>query len=65
MYTHDITVELYEPAPNDDAEAAIEAALDAAGVEWSKQDRYWLSDVQRYQVLYEFTYITKRRITNG
>lgn len=61
IYTHSITVELYEPAPDDAAETAIEAELDARGIPWSKQDRYWLKDLQRYQVIYEFTYITKRR----
>lgn len=58
---HDVTVELYEPKPDDDAEAAIEAQLDAAGLTWTKQDRYWLQDTQRYQVIYEFTHIEKRR----
>ena len=58
---HDATVELYESKPDDDAEAAIEAQLDAAGLVWAKQDRYWLQEEQRYQVIYEFTYIEKRR----
>ena len=58
---HDVTVELYEPKPDDAAEAAIEAQLDAAGLTWAKQDRYWLQEEQRYQVIYEFTYIEKRR----
>lgn len=56
---HDITVEVYEPAPDDKAEAAIEAALDAQGLPWTKQDRYWLQSEQRYQVIYEFSYIIK------
>lgn len=59
--THDITVELYEPTPDDATEEALEAAMDAAGVRWTKQDRLWLQDVQRYQTIYEFTYYTKRR----
>lgn len=59
IFTHDLTVELYEPKPDDDAEAAIEAELDARGLPWTKQARYWLGDAQRYQVIYEFTYITK------
>lgn len=62
IYTHDISVELYEPTPDDETEAAVEAAMNAAGVRWQKQDRLWLQDVQRYQVIYEFTYYTKRRI---
>ena len=59
--THNVTVELYEPAPDDQAEHAIEAELDARGLPWTKQDRYWLKDAQRYQVIYELTYHTKRR----
>ena len=60
-YTHDVRVELYELKPDDAAEAAIEAQLDARGLTWTKQDRYWLSDLQRYQVMYEFSYTDKRR----
>lgn len=59
IFTHDIMVELYEAAPDDAAETAIEAELNARGLPWTKQDRYWLPDVQRYQVIYELTYITK------
>ena len=65
LITHHITIEVYESIPDDAAEAAIEAALDARGIEWTCQDRYWLQEEQRYQVIYEFTYIEKRRITNG
>ncbi len=61
IQTHDITVELYEPAPDDATEVSVEEALDAAGVRWQKQDRLWLQDEQRYQVIYEFTHYTKRR----
>ena len=60
IFTHDITVEVYEPKPDDTAEAALEAVLDAVGLKWTKQDRYWLQDVQRYQVVYEFSYIIKK-----
>lgn len=59
IFYHDITVEVYEPTPDDDAEAAIEAAINAQGLKWTKQDRYWLREEQRYQVIYEFSYITK------
>lgn len=59
IYHHDVTVEVYEPAPDDATEAAIEAELDARGLPWTKQDRYWLKDVQRYQVIYEFSYTSK------
>lgn len=59
IFTHDITVEVYEPKPDPDAEAAIERELNARGIKWTKQSRYWLPDAQRYQVVYEFSYIEK------
>ena len=59
ILTHDVTVELYEPIPDDEKEEAIEAELDAAGVEWTKQDRYWIAEAQRYQVIYELSYTEK------
>ena len=59
IFTHDCTVELYEPQEDSNAEAALEAALDAHGLHWTKQARYWLQAVQRYQVIYEFTYTEK------
>lgn len=59
IYHHAATVEVYEDKPDPEAEAAIESALDALAILWTKQDRYWLQDVQRYQTIYEFSYITK------
>lgn len=61
IFTHDVTVELYESRQDAAAEAAIEAAIDAQGLHWAKQSRYWLNAVNRYQVIYEFSYIEKRR----
>ena len=61
IFTHDAMVELYEPTHDDAAEAAIEAELNARGIPWTKQARYWLDSVRRYQVIYEFSYIEKRR----
>lgn len=58
---HDYTVELYEPTPDDEIEQALEDAIDAAGLRWSKQDRIWLQEEQLYQVIYEFKYLEKRR----
>lgn len=58
---HDCTVELYEPRPDPDAEASLEAQLIARGIQWTKQAGYWLQNVQRYQVIYEFSYNEKRR----
>lgn len=60
IFTHDITVELYEPGPDDASELAIEKALNESGVRWTKQDRYWIQEEQRYQVIYEFDYMTKQ-----
>ena len=57
---HDVTVELYENKPDDAAEAAIEAAIAGAGLQWTKQDRYWLQTEQLYQVIYEFTFYEKK-----
>lgn len=60
-YTHDVTVEFYEPKPDDEKETAFEAELDRRGLLFTKQDRYWLDDVQRYQVIYEYSYTTKTK----
>jgi hypothetical protein len=61
IVTHDVMVELYEPVTDPDSEARLEAQLNARGLQWTKQDRYWLQNVQRYQVIYEFNYNEKRR----
>lgn len=61
IYKHIVSVEVYEPMPDDATETAIEAELDARGLSWTKQDRYWLKDLQRYQTIYEFIYYSKRR----
>lgn len=59
MQTHGITVELYEPKPDPKAEQALEGQLNARGIKWVKQSRYWIPEAARYQVIYEFTYYTK------
>ena len=59
---HDCMVELYEPKRDPDAEKALESALLARSIAWTKEDGYWLQNVQRYQVVYEFTYYEKRRV---
>lgn len=58
---HDCMVELYEHRPDPDAEAALERELNAQGLSWTKEDRYWLQNVQRYQVIYEFNFYEKVR----
>ncbi len=59
IFTHDSMVELYEQRPDPQAEKDLEAELDARGLHYEKQPRYWLQQEQMYQVIYEFTYITK------
>lgn len=59
IFRHDITVELYEHKPDPQAEAAIERELNARGIKWQKQSRYWIQSVGQYQVIYEFSYIEK------
>lgn len=58
---HDITVELYEYKPDKNAEQAIENRLDARGIEYTKQERYFIDSEQLYQVIYEFSYIEKMK----
>lgn len=60
IFTHDTTLELYEPKQDPEAEQAVEAWLNAEGHKWTKQSRYWLTESQRYQVIYEFSYIEKK-----
>lgn len=61
LIAHEVTLELYEASPDDAAEAAVEASINAHGLTWTKQDRYWLQSEQRYQVVYEIEYTEKRR----
>lgn len=56
---HEITIELYEYSPDPEAEKRIEDQFDALCVEYTRQDRYWISEEQLYQVIYEFSYIQK------
>lgn len=62
IFTHNVTVELYEPKKDDAARARLEAAMTARGLHWTRQDRYWLISEQMHQTVYEFTHIEKRRI---
>lgn len=58
---HNGTVELYEPRKDAQAEKDFENQLDAAGIKYTKSSRTWVDAIQRYQVIYEFTHIEKRR----
>ena len=59
IYKHDVTVELYAPALDPAAEAAIEAQILARGLTFHKEDAYWLQDTQRFQTVYTLSYTSK------
>lgn len=61
IFRHSVTVELYEPRPDPEAEAALEAQMSAKGLHWTKGDRIWIQSEALYQVIYEFSYTEKRR----
>lgn len=61
IFTHNCTIELYEPKPDEAAVTALEETLTAAALKWTKEDRFWLISEQMYQTIYEFSYIEKRR----
>lgn len=56
---HDTTIEVYEYAPDPEAEAKIEAQLETIGIEYDKAERYWINEEQLYQVIYNFSYLIK------
>lgn len=60
---HSVTIELYEYAPDPEAEARVETMLNEyyplMSDEWEKQDRYWIEEEQLYQVIYNFDYVEK------
>lgn len=56
---HNYTIELYSYAPDPEAEAKIEMTFDILGLEYEKDDRYWLQEEQLYQVVYTFNFIEK------
>lgn len=56
---HDTTIELYEYAPDADAEERIEAQFDAIGQAYERSERYWIDEEQIYQRIYSFNYISK------
>lgn len=56
---HEYTIEVYSYYPDLAIESNIESILDSMGIEYEKQDRYWLQDEQLYQIIYTFNYIEK------
>ena len=61
IFTHNVTIELYELKKDTAAVTALEEALTSARLKWTKQDRIWIISEQMYQTIYEFTHIEKRR----
>ena len=61
---HDVSIELYEYTKDPDAEKALESQLDANGIEYHKEPRYWINEEQLYQVVYDFTYFEKGGLEN-
>ena len=58
---HSCIVELYAPnvKKGDQALQQLKAELDARGIRYTTQGWYWLSAIQRYQEIIEFSYIEK------
>ena len=56
---HGYTIELYCYKPDPNAESRIEQSLDYFGLEYDKEERYWIQNEQLYQVVYSFDYIEK------
>ena len=56
---HTYTIELYSYKADPTAEARVESALDLFGLEYIKEDRFWLDSEQLYQVVYTFRFIEK------
>lgn len=57
---HNCTIELYEYAPDPNAERRLEETFDKLGIEFEKADRYWIQEEQLYQIVYDFDYIEKQ-----
>lgn len=58
---HSYTIELYSATPDPGAEERIENTLDSFGLEYEKEDRYWIQEEKLYQVTYDFDFIEKLR----
>lgn len=56
---HVVDISLYESALTD-AREELEAALDAAGLRWSRGNTYYLENAQRYETDYTVSYVCKR-----
>lgn len=59
LFTHNVTVELYELTRDGADSKAFEAELNARGIRWTRTTRRWDSSTQRYRTIYDFSYIEK------
>lgn len=53
------TIELYAYKPDPTAETNIETAFDYYGIEYEKQERYWIEEENLYQTIYTFNLTEK------
>lgn len=56
---HDYTIEMYSYIPDPNSEARLEAELDKRGLEYDKEERYWIPEESLYQTIYTFNHIEK------
>ena len=56
---HDYTIELYAYSPDPEAESRLENSFDHYGIEYEKDERYWIQEEQLYQTIYSFSHIEK------
>ncbi len=56
---HTYSIELYAYIADPDAEKRIEQTLDQYGIQFDKEERYWIQTEQLYQTIYTFQYIEK------
>jgi hypothetical protein len=56
---HTYAIEIYSEFGDPESEAQLEAVLDRYGIEFEKDDRYWIQAEQLYQTVYTFKFITK------
>lgn len=59
---HNITIEVYSEKIDEEIEIKIEKELDKRGLEYEKQDWYYIKSEQIFQLIYEFSYIKKKGI---
>ncbi len=59
LIQHAVTLEMYSYKIDAAAEAALEAAMCGAEMEWTKSDREWIEQEKLYQTVYNFSFLSK------